>query len=269
MAFAAPRGSLTVVGTGIQLGTHLTAEARACFEHADEVLYLVADPAAMSLIEGLNPRARSLHSYYEPGASRKQAYAAISDAILDRVRAGANVCVAFYGHPGVFVDPSHDALRRARREGFAARMLPAISAEDCLFADLGVDPARCGCQSYEATDFLIRKRQIDASAALILWQVGVVGNLAYAPEGDNSRVGVLVERLLGEYPARHEGVLYEASLYAICDPAIERVALSELAHADISAMATLYVPPAYERPADPEMAARLGIPLAGGKPASG
>jgi hypothetical protein len=34
-------------------------------------------------------------------------------------------------------------------------MLPAISAEDCLFADLGVDPADHGCPSYEATDFLV------------------------------------------------------------------------------------------------------------------
>jgi hypothetical protein len=34
-------------------------------------------------------------------------------------------------------------------------MLPAVSAEDCLFADLGVDPGAAGCQSHEAADFLI------------------------------------------------------------------------------------------------------------------
>jgi uncharacterized protein YabN with tetrapyrrole methylase and pyrophosphatase domain len=255
------RGSLTVVGTGIQLGTQLTAEARACLEDADEVLYLVADPPVISLVERLNPRARSLHTHYEPGASRKRTYAAITEEILERVRAGATVCVAFYGHPGVFVDPSHRAISRARAEGYPARMLPAVSAEDCLFADLGVDPGRSGCQSYEATDFLLRNRAVDASAALILWQVGVVGNLAYAPEGDTSNVGVLVERLQTAYPLDHGTVLYEASLYPGCDPLIEHVRLSELAGAEITPMSTLYVPPAEERPRDPKVAARLGISL--------
>jgi uncharacterized protein YabN with tetrapyrrole methylase and pyrophosphatase domain len=255
------RGSLTVVGTGIQLGTQLTAEARACLAGADEVLYLVADPPVMSLIERLNSSARSLHTHYEPGKSRMRAYAAITEEILGRVRAGASVCVAFYGHPGVFVRPSHEAIARARAEGYPARMLPAVSAEDCLFADLGVDPGRSGCQSYEATDFLLRKRKIDVSAALILWQVGVVGNLAYAPEGDTSHVEVLVERLQNEYPAEHGMVLYEASLYPVCDPTITHVRLADLARAEISPMGTLYVPPAHERPPDPEMAARLGIEL--------
>jgi uncharacterized protein YabN with tetrapyrrole methylase and pyrophosphatase domain len=260
----AGRGSLTVVGTGIQLGTQLTAEARACLTAADEVLYLVADPAVMSLLERLNPMARSLHAHYEPGESRMRAYEAISDEILARVRAGVDVCVAFYGHPGAFVRPSHDAITRARADGYPARMLPAVSAEDCLFADLGVDPGRVGCQSYEATDFLLRRRRIDTAAALVLWQVGVVGNLAYAPEGDTSHVDLLVERLLAEYPADHTAVLYEASLYPGCDPIIGAVRLSELAAAAISPMATLYVPPAEEREPDRELAARFGIPVDGG-----
>jgi len=254
-------GSLTVVGTGIQLGTHLTAEARACLAGADEVLYLVADPAVMTLVERLSPGARSLHTHYEPGESRMRAYAAITEDILERVRSGADVCVAFYGHPGVFVRPSHEAIARARAEGFPARMLPAVSAEDCLFADLGVDPGRSGCQSYEATDFLLRARSIDPSAALILWQVGVVGNVAYAPEGDTSRVGVLVERLRADYPPDHVAVLYEASLYPGCESTITRVRLSELAEAEISPMATLYLSPAYERPADRDAAAKLGLPV--------
>ena len=255
------RGSLTVVGTGIQLGTQLTAEARACLAQADEVLYLVADPPVMSLIERVNPNARSLHMHYTPGESRMRAYAAITEEILERVRAGANVCAAFYGHPGVFVRPSHDAIARARAEGYPARMLPAVSAEDCLFADLGVDPGRTGCQSYEATDFLLRNRRIDPSAALILWQVGVVGNLAYAPEGDTSHVDALVERLRDDYQAEHESVLYEASLYPVCEPVIQRVPLRDLTRADISPMSTLYVPPAEERPPDAATAERLGIAL--------
>ena len=54
----------------------------------------------------------------------------------------------------VFVQPSHESIAIARLEGFSARMLPGISAEDCLFADIGLDPGKDGCQSFEATDFL-------------------------------------------------------------------------------------------------------------------
>jgi hypothetical protein len=57
--------------------------------------------------------------------------------------------------------------------GVSARMLPGVSAEDNLIADLGVDPA--GLQSYEATGFLVYKYRFDTSAGLVLWQVGVLG----------------------------------------------------------------------------------------------
>jgi uncharacterized protein YabN with tetrapyrrole methylase and pyrophosphatase domain len=248
--------SLTIVGLGIQPG-HVTAQTRACLERADEVLYLVADPLAVAWIERVNPRSRPLHTLYEPGRNRAETYEAIVEEILARVRLGGNVCVAFYGHPGIFVDPSHKAIQRARSEGFAARMLPAVSALDCLFADLGVDPAEFGCQSYEATELLVHQREIDPSATLIVWQPGVVGNATYTPEGDLSRLPVLVEYLEQFYPPDHEIVCYEASLYPICDATVLRVPLSKLAETEIPPMSTLYIPPARGRERDAEMVERL------------
>jgi uncharacterized protein YabN with tetrapyrrole methylase and pyrophosphatase domain len=254
----AGRGSVTVVGLGIQVPAHVTAETRAAIERADEVFCLLADPVAISWLESVNPRVRALHGLYEPGKERRQTYDAVVEAVLARVRRGRSVCVAFYGHPGVFVDPSHEMIRQARRDGFDARMLPAVSAEDCLFAELGVDPGRAGCQSYEATDFLLRERRVDPSAALILWQIGVVGNLTFVPEGDMSRLPVLVEYLGRYYPPQHDVVLYEASVYPVCDPLIRRVKLAELPDADISPIATLYVPP-MSRATSVTMRKRLGI----------
>src|SRR3989442_6105287 len=206
-------GSLTVVGTGIQLGTHLTPEARIAVETADVVLSLVAEPVMQSSLEQMNPGTRSLHTLYEVGTTRRDAYEAMTEEILRHVREGRKVCAAFYGHPGVFVAPSHEAIRRARAEGFAARMLPGISAEDCLFADLGVDPSRSGCQSYEATDFLVHARHIDPTAALVLWQIGTVGSVAAAAEAQPTGLTVLVETLLVHYSPEHEVTLYEASPY--------------------------------------------------------
>ena len=186
----------------------------------------------------------------------------MTETLLEDVRAGKDVCVAFYGHPGVFVDPSHAAIARARAEGFRARMLPAVSAEDCLFADLGVDPGASGCQSYEATDFLLRLRRVDPTAVLILWQVGALGETIYAiePRSQSERLAVLVEYLESFYPTGHGVVLYEASPYPIAEAAIRNVALSELPASVPDALSTLYVPPLEPRARDGEMARRLGLP---------
>jgi uncharacterized protein YabN with tetrapyrrole methylase and pyrophosphatase domain len=252
-------GSLTVVGTGIQLAGQLTAEARVALVTADEVLFLVGDVVAFRSIQRLNPRTRSLHELYEPGGIRAATYDAIVDEILAAVRLGDNICVAFYGHPGVFAQPTHEAIKRAREEGFSARMLPAVSAEDCLFADLGVDPGATGCQSYEATDFLMRRRLVDTSAALILWQVGVVGNLTYVPDGDTSRLAVLVDCLCELYPPAHEVVAYEASPFPGCGPIVKRLPLGEISAAVVSPATTLYLPPVSARRLDREMVVRLGL----------
>lgn len=250
--------SLTVVGMGIQVPAHVTAEVLACLETADEVLYLLADPVAGAWVEKVNPKARSLHHLYRPGLDRDETYAAVVTELMESVRRGGDVCAAFYGHAGVFVNPSHAAIRCARREGFEARMLPGISAEACLVADLGIDPAHAGCQSFEATELLLYEHDLDPTAALVIWQAGIVGNFTYAPDGDTSRVPVLVDYLLRRYPPAHPVVLYEASTYAICGPLVDTVPLRELAGADLSPMATLYLEPQPSTPS-PTMEERLGL----------
>jgi uncharacterized protein YabN with tetrapyrrole methylase and pyrophosphatase domain len=222
----------------------VTPEADAAIGHADEVLYLVTDSLMARWIEGRNPRSRSLHTLYEPGKRRRETYDEIVSELLAPVRGGLDVCAAFYGHPGVFVRPGHEAIRRARAEGFAARMLPAVSALDCLVADLGIDPAATGLQSYDATDFVVHRRPIDTAATLVLWQIGVVGELGYALEPRHDSVELLVERLERSYPPDHEVIVYEASPYpAVADPLILRVELQELAESGVPLLSTLVVPP--------------------------
>jgi uncharacterized protein YabN with tetrapyrrole methylase and pyrophosphatase domain len=236
-----PAGSLVVVGTGIGFA-RVTVEARAAIAAADEVLHLVADEISAAAIADLNPRARSLAGLYEEGVSRRTAYERMVETILEPVRAGRSVCAAFYGHPGVFVLPSFDAIRRARAEGYAAEMLPGVSAEDCLFADLGVDPADSGWQSYEATRFLERRPTVETGAALVLWQVGVVGSAVHTAEPAAPRLDELAEVLLALYPHGHEAVVYEASSFPGVAPLVRRVPLTGLAAA-VTPASTLYVPP--------------------------
>ena len=109
---------------------------------ADKLLYCVGDPIAEHVVKSMNENgAESMFSYYEENKPRAQTYEQMIQRMLECVREGMQTCVALYGHPGVFAWPAHEAIWRARGEGYEARMLPAVSAEDCLFADCGIDPA--------------------------------------------------------------------------------------------------------------------------------
>jgi uncharacterized protein YabN with tetrapyrrole methylase and pyrophosphatase domain len=251
-------GSLTVAGTGIRFGLQTTQEAREHIEGAEKVLYLVTAPVAADWLEDLNPSAESLAGFYAIGKARHQTYAEIVEEILRWVRKGIRVCVALYGHPGVFAEPAHAAISRAREEGFPAVMLPGVSAEDCLFADLGVDPGD-GCQSYEATDFLLSPPAFDTRVSLVLWQVAGVGRRVGRTEPARDGLRVLAERLIDRYGPAHEVVLYEAPTYPIGGPAIHRIRLCDLAGSDVAVMTTLYVPPNGPRRPDEGMFDRLGI----------
>jgi len=229
-------------------------EAIAHMKSAERVFYLVAEPVAEQVILLLNPEgARSLAGLYAPSKPRRETYRQMVESILASVRSGWRTCAVFYGHPGVFVDPAHAAIRSARQEGFAASMLPAVSAEDCLFADLGFDPASAGCQSYEATDFLVNRRRADPSSHLVLWQVGVLGDPTFRLEvRESSALDLLVRRLSETYPPRHQVCVYEAAVLPAGEPVMRWTELSQLARGQLSIISTLYVPPAEPPRFDPE-----------------
>jgi precorrin-6B methylase 1 len=254
-------GSLDVVGLGF-LGTgQITPEALSCVRNADKVFYLGADALCREWLRSENATLESLYDAYSTGKNRLESYEEMIQRMLAPVRAGMRVCVAFYGHPGVFVYPSHEAIARARNEGHSATMYPAISAEDCLFADLEVDPADFGCASYEATDFLVRPRRVDTSAALILWQAGGIGVTTYENglEWNPGGVRLLTERLIELYGPAHEVVVYEAAVIPVCDPVMIRVRVEQLPTARVSVYSTLYVPPLVaHKPMQPEDLLRVG-----------
>jgi uncharacterized protein YabN with tetrapyrrole methylase and pyrophosphatase domain len=253
-------GSLTVVGTGIRCVSQITFEARTTIEQADKVLTIAIDPLMEQWLARLNPSTESLHHLYRLGEDRRRIYDAIVERVLAAVRSGARVCFALYGHPGVLVYPSHEAIRRARLEGFEARMLPGISAEDCLFADLELDLATCGCQSFEANDFLLYRRVFDPRSALILWQLALLGEVAHTREVPNVRgLRVLTEYLGRYYPPDHGVYVYEAAQYPQAAPRIERLPLAGLPEARLSTVSTLFVPPYGTAAPDPEMLRALGF----------
>jgi hypothetical protein len=253
-------GSLTVVGTGYNVAGQVTPEARSCIEAAERVFYLLSDSATSGWLKTLNVKAESLHDCYRVGEPGPQACERMVERIVLAVRAGADVCAVFYGHPAVCVAPGIESVRRARTEGFAAQLLPAISFEDCLFADLGVDPGSSGRLMYEATDFLVRPRTFDTTAALILLQAGAIGLVDFTA-GDQPNVAglaVLTEVLLRHYPPTHRVALYRMSQLPIFPPRIDWMALADLPSAGgLSVVSTLFVPPLAQRPFDREVFSRL------------
>jgi len=252
------RGELLVVGTGYRAIGDLTLQAESYIRAADTVFYILGDPLSIEHILRINSNAESLLGYYGGGKSLQVSYKEMAERILEEVRKNILVCAVFYGHPGVFVAPSHIAIQQARKEGFRARMLPAVSAEDWIFADLGVDPGLVGCQSFEAADFLLRSRVYDPTSLLVLWKVGVIGMTDWSPNF-NARIGarVLVDVLIRNYSSDHEVIVYEASPYMVCEPRIERVALADLPETKLTTYSTLVVPPATPRPMDRDMEKRI------------
>jgi uncharacterized protein YabN with tetrapyrrole methylase and pyrophosphatase domain len=201
---------------------------------------------------------RSLQSFYREGKSRAESYRQMVAAMLGEVRAGKRVCGAFYGHPGVFAGVPHEAIELARREGFAAHMEPGVSAEDCLYADLGIDPGRYGCQHFEASQLMLYRRRIDTSAYLVLWQVGVAGDRSLMRFATGAAYReVLVDVLARDYGRDHEAIVYKVATLPTQRPRIERITIGQLPAIDIDMHATVVIPPATALEPDEPIRERL------------
>ncbi|GEA10622.1 SAM-dependent methyltransferase [Alteromonas sp. KUL49] len=241
----AKKGELVVVGTGISVAGQITLAAKSHIENADIVFMGIMNKVGEHIVTTLNPNCVSLDDLYMEGKSRAHTYEQMADRIVQAVVEGNKVCAAFYGHAGVFVTPSHDAIRKVRALGLSATMLPGISAEDCLIADLGIDPSQYGCQSYEATQFLFRDYRIDPYMTQIIWQIGLAGEATLKvlnSEHNKPGLVLLTEILLENYPEDHELIVYEAATLPVCEPKIQKIRLSELVNTPTTLISTLVVP---------------------------
>ena len=115
--FSKTNGSLVMIGSGIKCVGQFTLEAISHIKKADKVLYCVADPATEVYIRDLRPDALDLYVFYADGKSRYETYVQMSEACLYLSRQGLHVVGIFYGHPGVFVLPSHRAIQIALKQG--------------------------------------------------------------------------------------------------------------------------------------------------------
>ena len=256
-------GTLVCVGTGLQLAGHISVLSQSYIENAETVFALMPDVFTQQWLETLNGNVINLQQYYAQGnevKSRRDTYAQMVEAIIAEVRLGKRVVCALYGHPGVFACVSHLAITQARREGFDATMEPGISAEACLWADLGIDPGSSGHQSFEASQFMFYQHTPDPTTHLLLWQIALAGEHTLTQFHTSAeKLQVLVDLLATWYPIEHEVIIYEAANLAIFAPRIEKIALSQLPNATLSPKSTLLIPPAKKLAYNFDILTKLGI----------
>ena len=255
-------GSLIVVGVGIQAVRHMTWEARQAIENSDKVLNVIGTPIMQYWIKKLRPDVELIFSYYEEGKDRNQTYSEMVEHAMKYVRQGFSTCLVLYGHPGIYSTITSSAIKAAEKEGFRAHMQPGISAEDCLFAELGVDPGDIGCQSFEATRFLVYRRKFDTFCHLILLQIGAIADPGFNPLKDpKTGLVVLTDYLKQYYDSNHEVYVYNAAPYSIAKPLIQRIPLYKVPEAYVDYSSTLYVPPIVTSAGniDKKMYQRLGL----------
>ena len=231
-------------GTGV-LGRRLVPQLVA---RGHQVTATTSSPSKVGLLEQLGADAVVMDGLDA---------ASVGEAVAE-ARAGRVVCGAFYGHPGVFAEVPHRAIAQARAEGLAAVMEPGISAEDCLYADLGFDPGSVGCQHHEASQFMFYRRIIDPSAWLVLWQVGIAGDRSLARKATGpAHRQLLLELLAASYPLDHEVIAYEAATLPFAAARVERMPLRGLVEAQLSLQTTLAIPPALPLERNDQVLGRL------------
>lgn len=255
------KGSLVIVGTGISVAGQMTIVSENHIKQAEIVITGVPNKIRFDYVKKLNPNIIPLNDLYAEGKSRIVTYREMKEIIISHVVAGKKVCAVFYGHPGVFVEASHTAMYELKESGYAVKMEPGISAEDCLIADLGLDPAEYGCQSYEATQYLTRKYTLDPYQMQIFWQIGYAGELTLRTSRankDNKGLTVFTDKLLKYYPEDKEVIIYEASEFPMFEPVIRKMPLRDLPDSKPTEISTLVVPGEAWPELDEEILTALG-----------
>ncbi len=231
------------VGPGITVGAHMSVRCRNLINRAD-IVYSSCHPLMEDWLKTMHHDVRSLQPLYAQNKDRRITYKEMVDLMLNAVRENRRVTGVFYGHPGVFAQVPHRAIAAAQREGYRAWMEPGISAEDCLYADLAIDPGAYGCQHMEASQFMFYQRQLDTAGYVILWQVALAGEITLSNRvSSTEQRAVLVELLLAHYPATHEVILYECPTLVTDTVRAEKICLDELTQAALTPITTLVIPP--------------------------
>jgi Tetrapyrrole (Corrin/Porphyrin) Methylases len=256
---------ICIAGLGVQTVDHITLETEAAIRASREVLYVDTGAGTRAFLEARCPVVTSLYGEsYAPGQQRLGAYRHMAARVLNAALDHPPVTFAMFGHPTVFAYASFLIADLARVLGLTVRVLPGISAMDCIFAEHMLDPAVSGLLVYEATDLLLRQRPLLPDVPTLIWQAGNAETRLHSQRPSTPRrFARLRDHLLRYYPPGQAVIACFAAPHALLlstSVAFELHQLCEQAH-ELHAGVTLYLPPAAMRPiADPELLRQLDDP---------
>lgn len=237
---------LAIIGSGIKTISHLTHEAKTYLSNSDKVLYLINEPVMQGWIECNTKNSESLDKIYFSFDKRLDAYSAIEKKLLNELSNFNSISLVIYGHPTVFASVGLNLLRSLNDSPWNIKhvVIPGISSLDCLFCDLRIDPGEFGVITVEATEMLLYQKAIDSGYHVILYQVGMLGNIG-KPTYEVCKVKLiyLVEYLLNFYKKDQKIILYEAAIYPGMRPLILESTIEKLPFQNFSPITTLYIPP--------------------------
>ncbi|KAF3905926.1 hypothetical protein ABW21_db0200775 [Orbilia brochopaga] len=243
----AQKGTLILVGTGVRSLCQLTPEAIHEIEKADRIYYALRDATTEGFIKNRNKYALDCYQLVinDEGIPEVDVYIQIAEIMLSDVRKGLYVVCVCFGHPGLFMSPNRRAMAIALAGGYITRMIPGISVQDCLLADLGIDPSFVGCLTCEARDFLMHDHLGLTSRHVIMFEVGYLG--LYGDDNDVDYLTVFFDKLDQIYGVSHPLVNYTAATSPIMQPIIDQLTVGCLRKPEvrkrITSSSTLYFPP--------------------------
>ena len=249
------RGTIVVdiyiVGLGVLNIDQITRETKRAIRRSNEVLYVDTGVATRTYLESLCPRVTSLFetSYKEYG-QRLNAYHHMAARVLDAALDHPPVTFAMHGHPIVGAYAPFLIRDMANLLALEVLVLPGISAMDCLFAELMVDPCVAGMQMYEATDLLLRRRPLQPDVHALIWQIGCVETALHTMRVSKpARFERLRSHLLRFYPPQHVVSAAYSTPHPLMPSTVHRFALQDVCdHAHLLHSGfTLFIPSAGER----------------------
>jgi precorrin-3B methylase len=237
-----------IVGLGIVGTRQITKEVDYILKKSDHVFLLFTQNTMHDYITNeIGTEVTDLHEEYEEGSDRFDTYRRMADRVLNNAKnTNKSITHAPYGHPSIFVSPTRLIQEEGPKHGLRVKVVPGISAIDCIFAEIGLDPGTNGVQMYEASDFLLRKFEPNPYVPLFLWQIGAIETGLYSMKKSKpERFSRIRQYLESFYPKSHILYLLRTATYPFTNSEQHGFQLKnfEKQHYKIDPVHTLYIPP--------------------------
>lgn len=236
---------LYLLGAGICGTLQLTRETEQALSSCSTIFVLHDDTDVLAHARRYCADVRDVAEFYSDGAVRADVYRRIADTVIDHAGLDRSVGLLLHGHPLFLVSAAEYALEQARRAGFRAKVLPAVSSFDTLLCDLEVDFGY-GLQVFDASTFLLQEWRPNPRIPMLLFQLATVleDRVVSAPPPPQT-LAPLATRLRHSYPADHRCVMVRSAAHLLERPQRVTVRLDALDRAQgipLWERPTLYVP---------------------------